>query len=76
MHIIGATCDINEANDPLAEMQIESMKVKEEAVDVPADPVIPEPFLFNTNKGVVNDILQSLTLNGPMWSWINAFRRI
>jgi hypothetical protein len=52
------------------------MKVKEEAVDVPADPVIPEPFLFNTNKGVVNDILQSLTLNGPMWSWINAFRRI
>ena len=30
---------------------------------------------FNANNGKVYDFLQSLTLNGPAWSWINAFQR-
>jgi len=30
---------------------------------------------YNTNNGVVYDLLQSLMLNGPAWSWINAFQR-
>jgi hypothetical protein len=29
---------------------------------------------FNTNNGMVFDLLQSLTLNGPAWTWINAFQ--
>jgi hypothetical protein len=29
---------------------------------------------YNTNNGVVFDLLQSLTLNGPAWTWINAFQ--
>jgi hypothetical protein len=29
---------------------------------------------FDTNNGVVYDLLQSLTLNGPAWTWINAFQ--
>jgi len=37
-----------------------------------------EPFtnnlLYNTNNGVVFDLLQLLTLNGPAWTWINAFQ--
>jgi hypothetical protein len=30
---------------------------------------------FNTNNGIVYDLLQSLTLNGPAWSWVNAHQR-
>ncbi len=29
---------------------------------------------FNTNNGVLYDLLQSLTLNGPAWSWINTYQ--
>jgi hypothetical protein len=29
----------------------------------------------NANNGIVHDLLQSLTLNGPAWSWINAYQR-
>jgi hypothetical protein len=29
---------------------------------------------YNTNNGMVYDLLQSLTLNGPAWTWINAFQ--
>jgi hypothetical protein len=28
---------------------------------------------YNHNNGVVFDLLQSLTLNGPAWSWISGF---
>jgi hypothetical protein len=31
--------------------------------------------LNNTNNGMVYDLLQSLTLNGPAWSWVNAYQR-
>jgi hypothetical protein len=30
---------------------------------------------YNTNNGIVYDLLQSLTLNGPAWPWINSFQR-
>ena len=30
---------------------------------------------YNTNNGIVYDLLQSLTLNGPAWSWISGFQR-
>jgi len=30
---------------------------------------------YNTNNGIVYDLLQSLTLNGPAWSWISVFQR-
>jgi hypothetical protein len=30
---------------------------------------------YNTNNGVVYDLIQSLMLNGPAWSWINAYQR-
>lgn len=30
---------------------------------------------YNTNNGMVYDLLQSLTLNGPAWSWVNACQR-
>jgi hypothetical protein len=30
---------------------------------------------FNANNGKVYDFLQSLTLNGPAWPWINSFQR-
>jgi hypothetical protein len=30
---------------------------------------------YNTNNGIVFDLLQSLTLNGPAWSWISNFQR-
>jgi hypothetical protein len=30
---------------------------------------------YNANNGKVYDFLQSLTLNGPAWSWIYAFQR-
>lgn len=29
---------------------------------------------YNTNNGIVFDLLQSLTLNGPAWSWISGFQ--
>ncbi len=29
---------------------------------------------YNTNNGIVYDLLQSLTINGPAWAWINAFQ--
>jgi hypothetical protein len=29
---------------------------------------------YNTNNGTVFDLLQSLTLNGPAWSWISGFQ--
>jgi hypothetical protein len=29
---------------------------------------------YNRNNGVVYDLLQSLTLNGPAWAWINGFQ--
>jgi hypothetical protein len=29
---------------------------------------------YNTNNGVVYDLLQSLTLNGPAWSWISGYQ--
>ncbi len=29
---------------------------------------------YNTNNGMVNDVLQSLKLNGPAWTWINAYQ--
>jgi hypothetical protein len=29
---------------------------------------------FNINNGLVYDLLQSLTLNGPAWSWINMYK--
>jgi hypothetical protein len=30
---------------------------------------------YNTNNGIVYDLLQSLTLNGPAWPWIDGFQR-
>jgi hypothetical protein len=30
---------------------------------------------FNINDGLVYNLLQSLTINGPAWAWINAFQR-
>jgi len=30
---------------------------------------------FNINNGLVYDLLQSLTINGPAWAWINAFQQ-
>jgi hypothetical protein len=30
---------------------------------------------FNINNGTVYDFLQSLTLNGPAWSWINTYQQ-
>ena len=30
---------------------------------------------YNTNNGIIYDLLQSLTLNGPAWIWINSFQR-
>jgi hypothetical protein len=30
---------------------------------------------YNTNNGIVYDLLQSLTLNGPAWTWVNGFQR-
>jgi hypothetical protein len=30
---------------------------------------------YNMNNGLVHDLLQSLTLNGPAWSWVNAYQR-
>ncbi len=30
---------------------------------------------FHANNGKVYDFLQSLTLNGPAWSWIYAFQQ-
>jgi hypothetical protein len=30
---------------------------------------------FNSNNGKVYDFLQSLTLNGPAWPWINVYQR-
>jgi hypothetical protein len=29
---------------------------------------------YNTNNGIVYDLLQLLTLNGPAWSWISGFQ--
>jgi len=29
---------------------------------------------FNINNGLVYDLLQSLTLNGPAWAWINVYQ--
>jgi hypothetical protein len=29
---------------------------------------------YNTNNGMVYDVLQSLKLNGPAWTWINAYQ--
>ncbi len=29
---------------------------------------------YNRNNGIVYDLLQSLTLNGPAWSWISGFQ--
>jgi len=29
---------------------------------------------YNLNNGIVYDLLQSLTLNGPAWSWISGFQ--
>jgi hypothetical protein len=30
---------------------------------------------YNMNNGVVYDLLQSLTLNGPAWSWISGYQQ-
>jgi len=30
---------------------------------------------YNVNNGIVYDLLQSLTLNGPAWSWISSYQR-
>ncbi len=30
---------------------------------------------YNRNNGIVYDLLQSLTLNGPAWAWINGYQR-
>jgi len=30
---------------------------------------------YNTNNGIVFDLLQSLTLNGAAWSWISGFQQ-
>ncbi|MFN9979530.1 MAG: hypothetical protein ACK53Y_06435, partial [bacterium] len=30
---------------------------------------------YNTNNGIVYDLLQYLTLNGPAWPWISGFQR-
>jgi len=30
---------------------------------------------YHTNNGMVYDLLQSLTLNGPAWPWISGFQR-
>jgi len=30
---------------------------------------------YHINNGLVYDLLQSLTVNGPAWAWINAFQR-
>jgi hypothetical protein len=131
MHIIGSPYNIDDVNEPLAEMWGESMKIEQEASVAPSDLIkAPEPFKKNTkwrtwkeslltylnskqgqssvplayivrerdiperdavyktvhdqlmnkailygaeynrNNGIVFDLLQSLTLNGPAWSWI------
>jgi hypothetical protein len=31
---------------------------------------------FNLNNGTVFDLLQSLTMNGPAWAWINSYERM
>jgi hypothetical protein len=31
---------------------------------------------YNINNGLVYDLLQSLTLNGPAWSWINMYQHV
>jgi hypothetical protein len=31
---------------------------------------------YHANNGIVFDLLQSLTLNGPVWEWINNFERV
>jgi hypothetical protein len=49
MHIIGMVYDIEDVNEPLAEMWVESMKAKHEAAKVPGDMVkTPEPFKKDT----------------------------
>lgn len=49
MHIIGATYDVNDINEPLAEMWHKSMKVEKEASSAPTDLVkVPEPFKKDT----------------------------
>jgi len=136
MYIIGSPYDINDVNEPLAEMWVESIKAEKEAATVAGDMVkLPEAFKkdtkwrqwkeslttyihskigqagiplayiirendlptpgeacatvhdqlvhsailhgaeYNMNNGVVYDLLQSLTLNGPAWSWVNAYQR-
>jgi hypothetical protein len=136
MHIVGLPYDIEDVNEPLAEMWVESMKMEKEVADAPGDMVnMPEAFKkdtkwkqwkesvltylhsktgqantpfayiarkndwpvpgtiyvtvhdqlvestilhgaeYNTNNGMVYNLLQSLTLNGPAWSWVNAYQR-
>jgi hypothetical protein len=31
---------------------------------------------YNANNGIVFDLLQSLTLAGPAWAWINSYERV
>jgi len=31
---------------------------------------------YHANNGIVFDLLQSLTLNGPAWAWINNYERV
>ena len=136
MHIIGAPYDVDDIDEPLAEMWSESKKAEQEAARTVTDLVkIPEAFKkeskwrvwkesvvtylhskigqasiplayivrerdlappnqvyntvheqlvnmailygpeYNTNNGVVYDLLQSLTLNGPAWSWISGYQQ-
>jgi hypothetical protein len=136
MHIIHAPYNVNDINEPLAEMCFESMKVEQEATQAPEDLIkIPEAFKkdskwhvwkesvviylhskigqasiplayivrecdlalpnavystvheqwanmvilygpeYNTNNGVAYDLLQSLTLNGPVRSWMSGYKQ-
>jgi hypothetical protein len=136
MHIIGAPYDVDDINEPLAEMWSESKKAEQEAARTVTDLVkIPEAFKkeskwriwiesvvtylhskigqasitlaykvrehdlappnqvyntvheqlvnmailydpeYNTNNGIIYDLLQSLTLNGPAWSWISGYQQ-
>jgi hypothetical protein len=31
---------------------------------------------YNTNNGIVYNLLQSLTLNGPAWAWISTYEHV
>jgi hypothetical protein len=55
MHIIGLPYDVNDINEPLAEMWVESMEMEKEAADAPTDMVkMPEAF---KKDNLINEFL-------------------